>query len=504
MPELVHLDMRTPLGSTNPNIPRNARGKIGQNRATKRGMADYKRSNRSRRSSKPELNKSKCLMSDSELHREKNRIDIPINLQESSLSPTDETTFHGQSPNANDYKRPRPELPQILSDKVFMNISSSAPCRLREGSNHMVFGGHSPDSTATRLRNFVCDSACVNEDKLRLLLSKELYYHPNNAFLYYVNPDTEDKVDATLRNEAVHDLRFMHTAFFNLSCEVFCKAVNLIDRFIVKVKVKPKYMACVATASYCAVSKLCHQKNDVELPEPEVLVNITRCGGNAADLQRMEEILSSKLCDDLVGVNTFDFLNLFIDSLHETTHQRVDYDLSIMNNCPTEHHDKSFSANVKPPQPQCGSTDDQQSDTCDDDDGPEVPADLAARRMHMVKRLMNRLEIALCSLGVYRFRPACLTLGIMVQSGINGLLPLATKCGVEWDDVLNCAAMVNDLYKLYFRDQSVSSKRPLVWTLSRRTLFRIGYSSPTPLDTIKEDYEPTEEDEWLLPLLFEP
>ncbi len=47
----------------------------------------------------------------------------------------------------------------------------------------------------------------------------------------------EDKVDATLSNEAIHSLRFMHNAFFTLTDESFCKAVNLIDRFIVKVKV---------------------------------------------------------------------------------------------------------------------------------------------------------------------------------------------------------------------------------------------------------------------------
>lgn len=55
----------------------------------------------------------------------------------------------------------------------------------------------------------------------------------------------EDKVDAILRNEAVHNLRFMHNAFFTLSAETFCKAVNLIDRFIVKVKVR-SYEICYA------------------------------------------------------------------------------------------------------------------------------------------------------------------------------------------------------------------------------------------------------------------
>lgn len=54
-------------------------------------------------------------------------------------------------------------------------------------------------------------------------------------------------MDANLRNEAVHSLRFMHNAFFTLSAEAFCKAVNLIDRFIVKVKVElPFTEVCLA------------------------------------------------------------------------------------------------------------------------------------------------------------------------------------------------------------------------------------------------------------------
>ncbi len=61
---------------------------------------------------------------------------------------------------------------------------------------------------------------------------------PLNLFLYFfLFQVAEDKVDATLRNEAIHSLRFMHNAFFTLTAEAFCKAVNLIDRFIVKVKV---------------------------------------------------------------------------------------------------------------------------------------------------------------------------------------------------------------------------------------------------------------------------
>ncbi|VDN41851.1 unnamed protein product [Dibothriocephalus latus] len=57
------------------------------------------------------------------------------------------------------------------------------------------------------------------------------------------------------------------------------------------------------------------------------------------------------------------------------------------------------------------------------------------------------------------------------------------------DEVRQCSALVEELYDIYYLDAPPSHRRALVWTLSRRTLCRIGCSSPTPLDTISEDCE---------------
>ncbi|CAH8626279.1 unnamed protein product [Dicrocoelium dendriticum] len=370
----------------------------------------------------------------------------------------------GLSPNSQasltEHKRARPEASGTIST-ASTELSSSVPASLGISPSPVLVFEHNR-IVRDRTKEFTCNLSLLNEERLQQLFSREFHYHPNNAFLYYVNPETEDKVDASLRNEAVHNLRFMHNAFFNLSSETFCKAVNLIDRFIVKVK-------------------------ESELPPPETLVQITRCGGNAADLLRMEEILASKLAHDLDGVNAFDFLRTFADCLEVV---REDH-----SNCiPSElgiHQSKTASEGRM---------------LCDQRvlvHPNHGSGNSRIQLTQLTKRLMARLEISMCSLEVYRFRPTCLALGILAQTGVKGLPSLTDLCGVDWDDVLQCASLVDELYDIYYRDSS-SGRRPTVWSLTRRSLCRIGYSSPTPLDTITEDCEPADEDEWLLPLLFEP
>ncbi|CAH8547894.1 unnamed protein product [Schistosoma haematobium] len=463
-------------------------------RAPKRTISQYRRyPSRIRRAQKYDPN-SLSSGNDSQ----KSNIDILCDTADSKQ--TAHKIFMNQYPShiTSDYKRSRPELNGQSNENLEdMSIYTPAACYLRplQPKNNLR-----SDLSKICHSHIVCKLSSLDNDLLQDLLSKEFIYQPNNAFLYYVNPEVDDKVDAVLRNEAVHNLRFLHNSFFNLSTETFCKAVNLIDRFIVKVKVKPKYMACVAAASYCAVCKLSSSNNkNVILPDPETMVHITRCGGNAADLLRMEEILDSKLSHDLDGVNAFDFLQLFIDCVTKSKDIMEDELINAglnMSSYLRESDVEKVSETINI------TSSVQKSD--------EVRKNLVTARQKdfswkalVYKRLGTVMEIALCSLEVYRFRPVCLALGILAQVGIEGLLPLADLCGVDWFDVCECANLVGQLYELYYRDPPPSSRRRTGLFVTRRQ-FRVGYSSPTPLDTISEDYEPVEEDEWLLPLLFEP
>jgi len=407
-----------------------------------------------------------------------------------------------------DTKRLRPELGlsctnPVISDTSLKLDSAQRPKSLffRRVRNHSapLYWETDEQSPNTSFPEIQCQISRLSKPQLKILLEKEPQYHPNNAFLYYVDPVVEDKVDAILRNEAVHNLRFMHNAFFTLSAETFCKAVNLIDRFIVKVKVKPKYVSCVAAAAYYVAAKLSETTSDIDLPCPDALVQISRCGGSAADLIRMEEILMSKLGGNLDGVNAFDFLKFFASTAVILPDSAFS-DSSFTFN----EDDELFDANSdmvarEGSQPLISANEYSRS-------LPEDSSNVVGSRNRKINDLWTamagRLVVALCSLEIYRYRPATVALSVFLQFKASGISSLARMCNVDMQDVRQCSTLVEELYDVYYRDPHPSSRKTLIWTLSRRTLFRIGCSSPTPLDTISEDCETDKEDN--LQFLFEP
>ncbi|KAL7065139.1 hypothetical protein AAHC03_05618 [Spirometra sp. Aus1] len=420
---------------------------------------------------------------------------------------------------ADDIKRLRPDCDGNSPRDAFRNRS------LRRIRNHSVptqlESSFAKNCASLSSSEVVCKTSLLSKPRLQKLLSMELDYHPNNAFLYYVDPVVEDKVDATLRNEAVHGLRCIHNAFFTLSAEAFCKAVNLIDRFVVKVKVKPKYMSCVAAAAYHIAARLSESTPELGVPNPDTLVQISRCGGNSADLLRLEDIITTKLGGDLDGVNAYDFLRLFASAAV------VFPDSGTFPPPPRgQEADTGHAGSVEEVRSDDGEGDDEVngqrllgpisrgcSRSLPDDPRSASSAEVAvaqpsaaapqSRRMYdLWSAMTSRLVVSLCSLEVYRYRPATLALSILLQLRVVGVPCLARLCNVKMDDVRQCSALVEELYDIYYLDAPPSQRRALVWTLSRRTLCRIGCSSPTPLDTISEDCENDKEDN--LQFLFEP
>lgn len=57
----------------------------------------------------------------------------------------------------------------------------------------------------------------------------------------------------------------IHLRFIALWSDAFRKFTPPTNWFFPSFQVKPKYMACVATASYCAASKLTHPLTEVSL-----------------------------------------------------------------------------------------------------------------------------------------------------------------------------------------------------------------------------------------------
>lgn len=417
-----------------------------------------------------------------------NRSSLDESPRDESKSPSSPNSSADEDPkrsksdkSPNDESHPCKYSPDKPSRGIVPGNSQTGSIFQRRMRNHSAPVSLTPIDVSKSSTEIVCDLSRIPQNRLQMLLEMGPHYRPTIAFLYYVDPIADDKVDANLRNEAVHSLRFMHNAFFTLSAEAFCKAVNLIDRFIVKVKVKPKYMACVAAASYHIAAKLVELESGI--PPAESLVQISHCGGTAADLLRMEQIMASKLGGDLNGVNAFDFLRLFASAalvLPEGT--------------------TANSRDAESPQGQLLLS----PNSLPNSGGSEITPNRGrqSRRMYDIWNAMtNRLVVALCSLEIYRFTYQVVALAVLHHFNVAEVESLSELCKAQMDEVLQCSALVEELYDVFYRD-SHPSRKALAWTLSKRTLMRLGCSSPTTLDTISEDTETDREDK--LQFMFEP
>uniref|UniRef100_A0A095CCQ0 Cyclin-I n=1 Tax=Schistosoma haematobium TaxID=6185 RepID=A0A095CCQ0_SCHHA len=281
--------------------------------------------------------------------------------------------------------------------------------------------------------------------------------------------DLDDKVDAALRAETLFKLWSLHSAYYSLSSIIFCKAVCLMDLLVARVKVKPKYAMCVAAACYYITSKFERSSEHVS-PTPESLVTLSRCGGTAADLTRMVEIILTKLGPSSVAAigacsaTAIDFLSIF----------------------------SSFGIPFAS----------YQNESRNQNSWLPVPISIC-----------RQIEIALVSSEVSCFRPSCLALALLnhlcfnsavgslgsaddwLQFHTSDLYNLSLICNISWTDVVACSSTLKEAltktsgsYTVqdYPSSRLLGSSPPLVWTLSRRTQRSISTSSPPALSTITE------------------
>jgi cyclin G2 len=123
--------------------------------------------------------------------------------------------------------------------------------------------------------------------KLHEALSLEPKYQPN---LYLPQESHDGEITIGTRDGAAHVLRCLKV-WYELSNDVLFAAINLVDRFLTKMKVRPKHMACISVSSlYLAVKQLGLPKMDTE-----DLVAISQCRCTSRDLERMADVIANKL-----------------------------------------------------------------------------------------------------------------------------------------------------------------------------------------------------------------
>ena len=111
----------------------------------------------------------------------------------------------------------------------------------------------------------------------------------NIGFLFY-SILQEGEITIGARDGAAHVLRCLKV-WYELPTDVLFAAINLVDRFLAKMKVRPKHLACISVGSlYLAAEQLLATKMNTE-----DLALISQCRCTAGDLERMAGIIANKL-----------------------------------------------------------------------------------------------------------------------------------------------------------------------------------------------------------------
>ncbi|KAM4035228.1 cyclin-G1 [Anomaloglossus baeobatrachus] len=130
--------------------------------------------------------------------------------------------------------------------------------------------------------------------QLNSLLEREQRCQPKACGLRLIETahDNGLRMTSRLRDFEVKDLLSL-TQFFGFSTETFSLSVNILDRFLAKMKVQPKYLGCVGlTCLYLAVKSTEEERN---VPLATDLIRISQYKFTVFDMMRMEKIVLEKL-----------------------------------------------------------------------------------------------------------------------------------------------------------------------------------------------------------------
>ncbi|KAL5012759.1 hypothetical protein ScPMuIL_011310 [Solemya velum] len=123
---------------------------------------------------------------------------------------------------------------------------------------------------------------------------------------FYKTQSTTNEMTGHERDAAVTWLLILNTKF-HFTPETQGLAISLVDRFLLLVKVRPKYLHCVAICCLYIAAKTLEE--DEVIPSTTDLVKDSQCGLTVAEILRMEAIILNKLSWDIKTVTCVDYLH---------------------------------------------------------------------------------------------------------------------------------------------------------------------------------------------------
>ncbi|XP_037122326.1 cyclin-I isoform X2 [Syngnathus acus] len=150
--------------------------------------------------------------------------------------------------------------------------------------------------------------------RLSFLLEKAMSREAKMWRVYVLKkPSSQDTdISPTQRDKAVCWLTELHGRL-QLYPETLVLAVSILDRFLASIKARPKYLRCIAIASFFLAVKTCEE--DECVPSLKDLVVSSNCGCSPSEILRMEKIILDKLNWDLHNATPLDFLHILRGSM---------------------------------------------------------------------------------------------------------------------------------------------------------------------------------------------
>lgn len=118
----------------------------------------------------------------------------------------------------------------------------------------------------------------------------------------------EDAVCGSDRSQAVEWFINLNR-LFGFNPEALFMSVGILDTFLDSVKVKPKYLKCVAVTCFYLGAKSTEEAECV--PSTREFVRMTGCGCSVSEIHRMELCILDKLNWDLRMSTSLDFMHLY-------------------------------------------------------------------------------------------------------------------------------------------------------------------------------------------------
>lgn len=287
--------------------------------------------------------------------------------------------------------------------------------------------------------------------KLYESLALETKYQPS-----LVLPEDSNNGEITVgaRDGAAHVLRCLKM-WYDFPSDVLFSAVNLVDRFLTKMRVRPKHMACISVGSFLLASR----QLKLNISDTDDLVCISQCRCTSGDVERMSTIIASKLGVQMESapITPVTFLRIFHIILHRVA---VELNLQTFFESTMIFHDLVARLEILACEASCAS--------------------------------MRASELALALICTHMDEMIAAKYGSdneQVQGLVQYAIQLQQLCKITEHGFFETHKIVVNILEHYNGQQKLPHRQRLVWKLSSRTMrvLRPTDRLTSHLPTIEED-----------------